>query len=72
MRIRFKRSWRGYQDGQRVDFADGMANVLVARGIAEPDGEPERVAVAQAPAAGAVTLVPPAQVEIVQRGRKRG
>lgn len=34
MRVRFIRSWQAYKPGQEFDnFADGMANILIKRGI---------------------------------------
>lgn len=33
MRIRFIRSWQQYKPDQEFDFADGMANILIRRGI---------------------------------------
>lgn len=33
MRIKFIRSWQQYKPGQEFDFADGMADILIRRGI---------------------------------------
>lgn len=54
--------WRGYRRNQRLDMADGMANVLLSRGIVELDVGP--VAVAQAPAPEVKTMVPPTTVTV--------
>ena len=34
MKVRFIRSWQAYKPGQEFEnFADGMANILIRRGI---------------------------------------
>lgn len=68
MKVRFKMGWRGYREGQCLDFDDGVANVLLARGIVE---------VQQAPAPAVQTMVPPPAVEVAvttrdQRPRRKG
>ena len=34
MKVRFVRSWRRYRADHRCELPDGMANVLIRRGIA--------------------------------------
>jgi hypothetical protein len=36
MSILFLRDWRGYKAGRVITPGDGMANVLIRRGIAKP------------------------------------
>ena len=36
MKIRILKGFSGYKPGQEFDWADGMARVLVARGMVEP------------------------------------
>jgi len=40
MRIRVVRNFGVYKEGQVFDWADGMARLLVARGMIEPIPEP--------------------------------
>lgn len=49
MRIRVVRAFRGYKRGQVFEWPDGMANILVARGMIEkvPEGEVELAALEQ-------------------------
>lgn len=51
MQVEFTKSWRNYHRGQVLDLADGVANVLLNRGIckrvdqsrpAVPAGRPEK------------------------------
>ena len=35
MLIRFVRGWGNYRDGQTVEFNEGPAEILIARGLAE-------------------------------------
>lgn len=71
VKIRFRMSWRHFRRGYTCEMADGMANVLLSRGIVEVV-EPQTVVVTQAPAAGTATLVPPAAVAVQPgRGKRR-
>ena len=70
MKIRFKMGWRGYREGQCLDFDDGVANVLIARGIVELQSVP-------VPGPAVQTMVPPQSVEVTitnpaQRPKRRG
>ena len=40
MRIRVVRNFGVYKEGQEFDWSDGMARLLVARGMIEPIPEP--------------------------------
>jgi hypothetical protein len=35
VRLIFKTRWRGFREGAEADLADGVANVLIKRGIAQ-------------------------------------
>ena len=41
MKLRLKKHWLGNKPGRIVDVGDGVANVLIRRGIAEPIDEIE-------------------------------
>jgi hypothetical protein len=41
MRIRVVRNFSTYKAGQEFDWSEGMAKVMVARGLIEPVQEPE-------------------------------
>lgn len=42
MRIRVVRNFGVYKEGQEFDWSDGMARLLVARGMIEPIPEPAK------------------------------
>lgn len=44
MRIRVVRNFGVYKEGQEFDWSDGMARLLVARGMIEPIPEPAKPA----------------------------
>jgi hypothetical protein len=48
MRIRIVRNFANYKAGQEFDWAEGMARVMVARGLIEKIAEPEPPAVEEA------------------------
>lgn len=70
--IRFRRDWRGYRAGPVFEFADGMANVLIARGIADAVTIPATVTVEQSPTPEARTMTPVPTITLDQPRRKRG
>lgn len=42
MRVTLKRRWRALKAGQPAELPDGVANVLIRRGFAEPSGGKRR------------------------------
>jgi hypothetical protein len=36
MKLKFRQRWQGHKVGQVVSLPDGMANVLIRQGMAEP------------------------------------
>ena len=42
MRVTLKRRWRALKAGQPAELPDGVANVLIRRGIAEPSAGKRR------------------------------
>lgn len=41
MRIRVAKAFNGYRVGQEFDWGDGMARVLIGRGMVVPADQPE-------------------------------
>jgi len=52
MRLRLIQPWGRYREGEVIEPADGLANLLIQRGFAEPVIEEERIETATYPKRG--------------------
>ena len=66
MRLRFKRAWRRFPEGAEVERDDGVANLLIARGICEEVRELEAAVASPARLEAAAMRTP-----ISERGSRK-